>query len=106
LEVVPEDVRARLLLARDLAAAGEADEAVRHLEIAVALRPDDGNTLYNAACAYGILQRKEAALEMLRKAIGAGYSNVDWWANDPDLACLHDDPEFHKLIGRTSQAAG
>jgi non-specific serine/threonine protein kinase len=106
LEVVPEDVRARILLSTQLAAVGEADEAVRHLEIAVALRPDDGNTLYNAACTYGVLQRKEATLEMLRKAIGAGYSAVDWWAKDPDLACVHDDPEFHKLIGRTGQAAG
>jgi len=106
LEIVPEDVRARILLASQLANVGEAEEAIRHAEIAVALRPDDGNTLYNAACAYGVLQKKEAALDMLRKAIDAGYSNVDWWAKDPDLACLHDDPEFQKLVGRSSQAAG
>jgi len=45
LELVPEDVRARILLANNLAALGEADESVRHLQTAVALRPKDGTTL-------------------------------------------------------------
>jgi serine/threonine protein kinase/cytochrome c-type biogenesis protein CcmH/NrfG len=104
LELVPEDVRARILLAGMLAGAGEGDEATRHLEIAVALRPDDGNTLYNAACTYGILQKKAEALDMLRKSLAAGYANVDWWAQDPDLACLHNDPEFQQLIARGKSA--
>jgi serine/threonine protein kinase/Tfp pilus assembly protein PilF len=100
LELVPEDVRARILLANVLASTGDADESTRHLEIAVALRPDDGNTLYNAACTYGILLKKSETLDMLRKARAAGYSNMDWWSQDPDLACVHDDPEFLRLIGR------
>ena len=59
LERVPEDVRARILLATNLAYYGqEADEAIRHLKTAVALRPNDPNTLYNAACTYGVLGRK------------------------------------------------
>ena len=31
---------------------------------------------------------------MLKRAIEAGYSNVDWATRDPDFACLHGDPEF------------
>jgi non-specific serine/threonine protein kinase len=104
LELVPEDVRARILLANVLASTGEADESTRHLEIAVALRPDDGNTLYNAACTYGILLKKSETLDMLRKARAAGYSNLDWWSQDPDLNCVHDDPEFLRLIGREPAA--
>jgi serine/threonine protein kinase/Tfp pilus assembly protein PilF len=99
LEIVPEDVRARILLASNLAAFGEAEEALRHLQTAVALRPNDGNTLYNAACTLGILQRKPEALDMLKKAIAAGYGNLNWAARDSDLDCLHDDPEFRKLVG-------
>ena len=34
------------------------------------------------------------ALEMLKRAIEAGYGNVDWATRDPDSACLHGDPEF------------
>jgi serine/threonine protein kinase/Flp pilus assembly protein TadD len=99
LEVVPEDVRARILLSSNLAWDGEADEAVRHLQTAVALRPGDPNTLYNAACTYGVLGRKAEALETFKKAVTAGYGNPNWAAKDSDLACLHDDPEFQKLVG-------
>ncbi len=99
LEMVPEDVRARILLAANLSYFGDAEESVRHLQTAVALRPNDGNTLYNAACTYGILQRKAEALETLKKAVAAGYGNMNWVAKDSDLDCLHDDPEFQKLVG-------
>ena len=78
---------------------GRNDDAVRQLETAVTLRPDDANVLYNAACTYGIMGRKAEALDMLRKALEAGYGNRDWAARDPDLACLHDDPEFRRLCG-------
>jgi len=98
LELVPEDVRARILLASNLASAGETEESIRHLETAVALRPNDGNTLYNAACAYGLMQKKAEALDTFRKAVGAGYSNREWAKRDTDLACIHDDPEFIKLV--------
>src|SRR5439155_8955934 len=74
LELVPEDVRARILLAATLASSKEdADESIRHLQTAVALRPNDPNTLYNAACTYGVLVRKTEALETLKKAFAAGY---------------------------------
>ena len=99
LELVPEDVRARILLATNLASFNEAEESIRHLQTAVALRPNDGNTLYNAACTYGILARKAEALETLKKALAAGYGNLNWAARDSDLDCLHDDPEFMKLVG-------
>ena len=99
LELVPEDVRARILLATNLASFGEGEESIRHLQTAVALRPNDGNTLYNAACTYGVLGRKAEALETLKKAIAAGYGNLNWAARDSDLDCLHDDPEFLKLVG-------
>ncbi len=99
LELVPEDVRARILLSCNLAYTGEAEESVRHLQTAVALRPNDGNTLYNAACTYGVLGKKVEALETLKRAFAAGYGLRDWAAKDSDLDCLHDDPEFQKLVG-------
>jgi serine/threonine protein kinase/Flp pilus assembly protein TadD len=98
LETVPEDVRARVLLAADYANLGRKDDAIRHAEMAVALRPSDGNVLYNAACTYGVLDRKSEALAMIRRAKDAGYANTDWPRIDPDLACIHNDPEFKALF--------
>ena len=105
LELVPEDVRARILLATTLASIGEAEESMRHLQTAVVLRPKDGNTLYNAACTYGVLGKKTEALETLKKAIAAGYGNLNWAARDTDLDCLHDDPEFRAIVGLDQAAA-
>ena len=98
LETVPEDVRARILLAADYANTGRAEDAVRHLEMAVALRPNDSNVLYNAACTYAVLGKKASALDALRRTVAAGYSNIHWPHQDPDLQLLHNDPEFLKLF--------
>jgi serine/threonine protein kinase/Tfp pilus assembly protein PilF len=106
LELVPEDVRARILLSSNLAYfKQDEDESIRHLQTAVALRPDDANTLYNAACTYGVLGKKAEALETLKKSFAAGYGNRHWAAKDSDLDCLHEDPEFQKLVGLSGGAA-
>jgi hypothetical protein len=41
---------------------------------------------------------------MLKKAIAAGWGNPNWAARDSDLDCLHDDPEFRKLVGLNEAA--
>ena len=99
LELVPDDVRARILLAGRYAGTGRAEDAIRHLETAVALRPGDSNVLYNAACTYGLLGQRVEAFETFRKAVDAGYGNREWAARDTDLACLHDMPEFRAMVG-------
>ncbi|HEY3927701.1 MAG TPA: protein kinase [Candidatus Koribacter sp.] len=98
LDIVPEDVRARILLAADYASVGREDDAIRQLEMAVALRPNDSSVLYNAACTYGVLGKREDALRTLIRAKAAGYSNIDWIRRDPDLALLHNEPEFEAMF--------
>ena len=104
LKDVPEDVRARVLLAADYAVSGRAAEADRELTRAVDLRPNDSNILYNAACTYGVMGKKPEAIDMLKRAKVAGYQNLEWTRRDPDLACLHGEPEFEKLFDPSSKA--
>jgi serine/threonine protein kinase/Flp pilus assembly protein TadD len=104
LNLVPEDVRARILLSNTHASLGNEDDAIRHLRTAIALRPNDSNVIYNAACTYGIFGRKAEALEMVKKAKEVGYGNWGWAVRDPDLACLHDDPEFQRICQAGSAA--
>ncbi len=99
LVMVPEDVRARVLLASTYAQFEEADRATVELERAIALRPEDSNILYNAACVYARLMRKQDSLAMLKRAKEHGYHNLAWLARDPDLVCLHDEAEFQQLVG-------
>ena len=98
LELVPEDVRARSLLAADYANMGRAEDAVRHLEMTVALRPNDSNVLYNAACTYTVLGRRRRRWICCGAHLRPDTANVDWPRQDPDLSSLHADPEFLKLF--------
>jgi non-specific serine/threonine protein kinase len=101
IDMVPEDVRARILLASNYAYFGNKNDAARQLEKAVAMRPNDPNTLYNAACTYGMLEMKLESLAMLKRATETGFSDMEWVSRDTDLACLHGEPEFERLIGKS-----
>jgi serine/threonine protein kinase/Flp pilus assembly protein TadD len=105
LQHFPDDVRARILLAADLANFGETEDAAMHVKIAVAMRPTDANVLYNAACTYGLLKMKTETLETFRRAVQSGYSNSDWCRQDPDLSIVHNDPEFIQLSGNLARKA-
>jgi thioredoxin-like negative regulator of GroEL len=97
LKLVPDDARGRSHLALDYVAGGRPDDAIREMQFAVALRPDDANLLYNVACIYCNMNRKTEALESIGKAWEAGFRNADWARRDPDLGLLHGDPEFDRL---------
>jgi serine/threonine protein kinase len=97
LKKVPEDARARTLLAGDYALMGRNDDATRELTLAMALRPDDAMVLYNVACSFCEIGRIDEALEALRKAFDGGFRDTEWVRNDPDLEALHGREEFERL---------
>jgi serine/threonine protein kinase/Flp pilus assembly protein TadD len=97
LKQVPEDARARILVAGDYSALGRSDDAIRELNLAVTLRANEASILYNAACVYCGLSRKAEAVDALRKAWEAGFRDAVWARRDPDLTLLHGDPEFDRL---------
>ncbi len=99
-DTVPEDVRARILLSATFVQLGKDKDASQHLEMAVAMRPNDPNTLYNAACTYGMLGMKAESLAMLKRAIECGFTDMEWISRDSDLSSLHDEPEFKRLLDR------
>jgi len=94
---VPEDARARVILANDYAMSDRMDDAVRETNLAIILRPNEATVLYNAACAFCMMNKKAEAMDAIRKAWDAGFHDADWARRDPDLAILHGDPEFEKL---------
>ena len=98
IELVPEDARARVLLAITYAEDGRMEESAALARKAVELRPNDPNIHYNVACTYGLMNKKAEALDTLKKTIQLGYSNWDWIKRDTDLNCLHGDPEFESLL--------
>ena len=101
IKTVPEDARARTLLAGDYASLGMVDAAEREASLAIALRPNEAIVLYNAACVFCQLGKKAEALAAIRKSWDAGFRDPDWARRDPDLALLHGEPEFDKLYPAT-----
>ena len=97
LRQVPEDARARSLLAGFFADLGRKDESSREASLAMTLRPNESSILYNAACTFCLLQQKAEAMDALAKAWRAGFRDSDWVRADPDLSLLHGDPEFERL---------
>ena len=97
LREVPEDARARILLAGNYADEGRAEDAMREVNLAIVLRPNEATVLYNAACTFCALGRKAEALDALAKAWRAGFRDADWARRDPDLTVLHGEPEFERL---------
>jgi serine/threonine protein kinase/tetratricopeptide (TPR) repeat protein len=98
LKQVPEDARARVILAADYAEMGREEDALRETNLAVTLRAGEATILYNAACVFSSLKRKQEAMDSLRKAWDAGFRDVDWVRRDPDLAFLRAEPEFNRLF--------
>ena len=105
LKKTPEDARVRVLLAGGYARQGRFEEAKREADMAMALRPDDAMILYNAACALCAMGNAGDAMSALKKAWESGYRNTAWTRQDPDLASLHDEPEFERLYPRDEAAA-
>jgi serine/threonine protein kinase/cytochrome c-type biogenesis protein CcmH/NrfG len=95
---VPEDSRARMLLACNYAKLDRRREAIQELEKVMVSGPTDPHTIYNAACTYGLLEMKKEALDTLKRAAQAGYSEWDLASRDTDLACLHEEPEFRNML--------
>jgi tetratricopeptide (TPR) repeat protein len=70
---------------------------------------------YNFACIYSIGSTKlrdrqqeyaDRAMELLRKAVEAGYQDVKHLKTDPDLIPLRDREDFKKLVAELEAAPG
>jgi tetratricopeptide (TPR) repeat protein len=94
----PDDGRAHMVFAVELAAAGRTDEARREGDRAVELSPGDPLMMYNAACLYAQLSELHKSISTLREAIESGNHNYEWMKRDSDLDPIRDDPEYIELM--------
>jgi serine/threonine protein kinase/Tfp pilus assembly protein PilF len=97
LKQVPEDARARILVAGYYAELMRVDDAIRETQMAMTLRANEASILYNAACVFALLKKKPEALDALKKAYDAGFKDPNWARRDPDIAILVGEPEFERM---------
>jgi serine/threonine protein kinase/Tfp pilus assembly protein PilF len=96
----PDDARALYTGAIAWCRLGEPGRGVEWARRALAIEPDDHNTLYNVACVYALAAKADEALRCLEGAVRHGTGHRNWVENDPDLASLHGDPRFQALLAR------
>ena len=100
----PDSSRPAQLVAASLAGMGRPEEAITWLERAIALDPEDSQTLYNAACTWAQLGEVDRAFELLHRWFPkAGVERKMWLAEDNDFDPIREDPRFHKLLQEAAQ---
>jgi hypothetical protein len=95
----PDDAIAWMRLGVSQAASGDAS-APASLEKAVALGADSATDLYNVACGYSLLGRKDEALDWLDRAVAAGFDDRRNLETDADLANIRDTERFRQILAK------
>lgn len=78
---------------------GRYDEAIARGEEAAKLDPDSGEPYYHLACYYSRSGDAKQALHYLEWALRLDPALKKQAATDTDLAPLHDDPEYQRILG-------
>ncbi len=79
--------------------AGERPEAATEaFQKALELNYRKPTTMYNLACSYARLDKKDAAFDWLFKALDAGFDATGTLRGDEDLDNLRGDPRFRKAL--------
>jgi tetratricopeptide (TPR) repeat protein len=63
-------------------------------------------TMYNLACAYSLMDRKDEAFQWLFKALDAGFDVNGMLRGDDDLDNLRGDPRFRQALARAKDHGG
>ncbi len=79
---------------------GDWARAADLIERYLARTPNDAVMLYNGACAYARLGRRDKAATYLMRAVDAGLRDLDEIATEPDLEGIRDHPTFVALVQR------
>ena len=95
----PENSRPAQLGAATLASLGEKEQALKWLERAKLIDPDDNNARYNAACTYAQLGEIEQAIEMLDEwSKHCGVEQEMWFLHDSDLDPIRNHPRYPAMV--------
>ena len=94
----PDYVDVLRVLANNLAARGDRKASLAADRRLVKLRPNDAAIRYNLACNLCVLGRKNEAMDHLEQALELGYEHLEYLTEDRDLAPLHREPRFLKML--------
>lgn len=83
-----------------------AEASVEAFQRALALRYRPATTMYNLACAYSLMDRKDDAFTWLFKALDAGFDGEGTLRGDDDLDNLRGDPRYRQALSKVRSLGG
>jgi serine/threonine protein kinase/Flp pilus assembly protein TadD len=98
LDLNPDDVRAYNLGATTLAKLGNIPRALEFATKSLSVEPDDPLVLFNVACLYAIIGKREEALGYLERSVQNGFGHKASMAHDPDLDSIRGTPWFRAIV--------
>ena len=98
LELNPDDARACVFGAINLASLGNSEGAQALATRATAIDPEDPMLLYNIACMYARLGKSEEALRQLEISVDKGMGHKDWIEHDADFESIKETPRFKAIL--------
>ena len=101
----PDDTRARNCYGTEMTQAGRGEEGVREVERSLSEAPDDPVILYASACYFARFGDRKVAIDLLRRAIAAGYTNFAYIEQDPDMRPLRAEKAYRELLRNRSSGA-
>jgi adenylate cyclase len=100
----PEGSRPAQLAAPAAALMGDREEAVRWIERALWIDPEDAQAQYNVACAWSLLGEVERSLDVLEQwSMRGGVLAKNWLEQDPDLAPIRSNSRYAGLLARMAE---
>ncbi|HJW14278.1 MAG TPA: M56 family metallopeptidase [Thermoanaerobaculia bacterium] len=90
---------------RELLNAGRYELSAKAFGDAAARGYRVGTSLYNEACALSRGGQTRAALDVLQKALDAGFDQPDIFDKDDDLDNVRDDPRFGQIVKEARELA-
>ena len=103
-----DDFSAHVDFANVLNWANRKSEAMMMAEALAEMKSLDGFTLYNLGCLFLATGSHDRGMDILQRAVTAGFRNIDVFLHDPDLIPVRGREDFQKLledlIGKLSEA--
>jgi beta-lactamase regulating signal transducer with metallopeptidase domain/tetratricopeptide (TPR) repeat protein len=93
----PKDGEPFYSLAKELLNAGRYDLSAKAFQASADRGYRVGTSLYNEACALSRAGQTRAALDLLQKALDAGFDQPEIFRKDDDLDNVRDDPRFAEI---------
>jgi serine/threonine protein kinase/tetratricopeptide (TPR) repeat protein len=100
--VNPRDGLALSAMALYRAKLGQMKEAVKVLNEALAVAPDDTTVTFTASIVHAIAGHQQSALQYLAMAVRGGYSGTEI-AAEPELRPLRELPQYQAITARTKR---